>query len=954
MALAWPFVVLPYSARQRSGYRGGLRTNDDGGGGMQRAGAPTTLRSQVMALRGAGDAEAAKVAATRLRAVLLAEEAADAPAQGPLLGIAAAQCVRLRLPETMNAICSFAVYRLGQCGGREVAEMAAAAAKLGCMHASFFRAAATCCAGRPIVFTCLRDIAMVADAFAWALKEEVPGVDVALAMQGLGVVALSRLHGAQLRDIVQLLHAAGQSLAAVPLSKGPPLHATPVFQSLVVESYALVRGDIWNATAQDIAMAVGTAASCWQLVDHLREETLRPFLNDVSQGMESGYWGLNARDIALIAVAYARVGSGLLTAALAAVMAQQLERQTKRLSTKDLSLLLWASTSHVDAPTGCGDTNFACLAQVATRELRTRGLADFSSRDLGMCAQALAKIGRSSKDVLDSLADEVFRRQLNGFAPKDRAFLLWSMAKGKIKNQALCRMLVRGLAAEDCADIGRDAAGAALWALAGVWWMLPAGDPWAACLVSVLCAAKPWEDATAAADVANCFRAVAGLPEPDSAVWSSLFAAACNLNLTDMSVHELCNLASGLAVCPRRAAEESCSQKTRDGLFTDCTERIAQYIFAGQALSAEDCRSLGRAYMHEGLPPPPAGIPIFLEPGFQASVPLGQACDQHEHRGAAHGDDNHGSDNHGTNEVVSPSADVWCGDTRGSRTKDAPAYVEHGECHGEHGHGHSHCHGAHDNRTNLFFKLDNHLAHRIATPCRDKSVCRRSRLDTPDWIDGPVEWNYIPNAWRDRPEVERSSEIIISSQDEGIQCSRTAPSKEFSIDPCGGGAHGLDDTLGCQIPSCCPTITALDQPGNDSNIMQLNKHCAYKGHCVKLKNTFLHIHCDMSDSDSEGGDCPVCRITKAKSVDDIDSLRERMAALEEDDFDVWGPPLRSMWPGGAEVAAVSSGDGGCCSLQIKTCCPGTFDSRGLGADTLAPRPHEAQSAPKPPAWTQFQ
>jgi len=46
--------------------------------------------------------------------------------------------------------------------------------------------------------------------------------------------------------------------------------------------------------------------------------------------------------------------------------------------------------------------------------------------------------------------------------------------------------------------------------------------------------------------------------------------------------------------------------------------------------------------------------------------------------------------------------------------------------------------------------------------------------------------------------------------------------------------------------------------------VRLNTHCNFVGHCVKMKNTFIHIPCGgFSDSDEE--DCAVCRITRIRS-----------------------------------------------------------------------------------------
>ncbi|CAE8584042.1 unnamed protein product [Polarella glacialis] len=76
------------------------------------------------------------------------------------------------------------------------------------------------------------------------------------------------------------------------------------------------------------------------------------------------------------------------------------------------------------------------------------------------------------------------------------------------------------------------------------------------------------------------------------------------------------------------------------------------------------------------------------------------------------------------------------------------------------------------------------------------------------------------------------------------------------------GADVPHDTNLCQNDICCPSFG----PGMEGELteVRLNTHCNFVGHCVKMKNTFIHIPCGgFSDSDEE--DCAVCRITRIRS-----------------------------------------------------------------------------------------
>ncbi|OLQ06706.1 hypothetical protein AK812_SmicGene9978 [Symbiodinium microadriaticum] len=56
---------------------------------------------------------------------------------------------------------------------------------------------------------------------------------------------------------------------------------------------------------------------------------------------------------------------------------------------------------------------------------------------------------------------------------------------------------------------------------------------------------------------------------------------------------------------------------------------------------------------------------------------------------------------------------------------------------------------------------------------------------------------------------------------------------------------------------CC-----IEVPGtSELSRLRLNSHCNYKGHCVQLKHTFIHVDCP-AESDSEE-DCMLCDISRS-------------------------------------------------------------------------------------------
>jgi len=75
-------------------------------------------------------------------------------------------------------------------------------------------------------------------------------------------------------------------------------------------------------------------------------------------------------------------------------------------------------------------------------------------------------------------------------------------------------------------------------------------------------------------------------------------------------------------------------------------------------------------------------------------------------------------------------------------------------------------------------------------------------------------------------------------------------------------ASHLQPQSSCDDHTCCRALGSKRQGAE----VRLNAHCDFRGHCVQMKHTFLHIPCNDSDSDSEGGNCVVCRLTRSSSV----------------------------------------------------------------------------------------
>eukprot|EP00913_Durusdinium_trenchii_P007447 g7001.t1 len=118
---------------------------------VQRSACHSKIRKPVLALCKATNAAAAAQLSKDLQAALLEAEVGNEPVDGGLLGMAAAQAGRLGLKDLLSTLCAYAWPRLNCCGGREVAELAAAASKCGCDDERFFCFVAASDAARDVI-----------------------------------------------------------------------------------------------------------------------------------------------------------------------------------------------------------------------------------------------------------------------------------------------------------------------------------------------------------------------------------------------------------------------------------------------------------------------------------------------------------------------------------------------------------------------------------------------------------------------------------------------------------------------------------------------------------------------------------------------------------------------------------------------------------------------------------
>ncbi|CAK0831059.1 unnamed protein product [Prorocentrum cordatum] len=79
--------------------------------------------------------------------------------------------------------------------------------------------------------------------------------------------------------------------------------------------------------------------------------------------------------------------------------------------------------------------------------------------------------------------------------------------------------------------------------------------------------------------------------------------------------------------------------------------------------------------------------------------------------------------------------------------------------------------------------------------------------------------------------------------------------------------HQVDNArMTCRNVTCCPSVDGSNLVVGDS-AMQVNSHCDYPGHCVQLRNTFIHVECTAAEDE----DCAICGIRqRARSADTLE------------------------------------------------------------------------------------
>lgn len=790
-----------------------------------------SLRNAVLSLRRAQDTASRNGAEASLKAALLTAAASNEAVEGALLGMAAAQASKFGMKNLLAALCAFAWNRLEQYGGREVAELTSATAKAGCTDARYFSFVVLYCFNCPNSFVCLRDVALMATSIQLRATEAINSgpLDVAIAFHGLATAALPWLDaGAKSspRDIVEFFGALARALHRTPLDGGPSLCTMPVPIQACSAAAFLVRPLLHKASAQDLAKVADAAATCWSLIPPLQDHVLQPLLQELAQAVRFRGKELNSQDIAMTAVAFAKVD--VLDQLAAGALGEQVVARLPTVSAKELCLLLWAATRPVWAG---GQYRAAAAGEVGKRDL-----ANFSTQDICMAAQALAKLGEIGKAPICIVAGEAFARQLRGFSTTDKAMLLWALAKSKALHIALCHLLVRDLVMEQTASLSRDVVSAALWSLAVVWPSLTCRETWPELLAAALAAAEPWRGAYSY-EVANALWAFGQLPlKLHVTTWSSLLQACAELVPSQLSLHEICNMIAGLSVCPQEVA-------TGERLLEAFATEVVRRNDAGHELMPHDRRSLVGGWTRRERCRVAAGFDKQYEPAVVQSLwalakrgpPKADARGDETPRRSHKGRDPESSGSTAAPHEESPSGECAAKDSsRGDRFDEAVAHVSEprdsppmrcfkGELSGSFGHGfgHGHGHGHHGH--------DHGHTHR----------------------ESPLDATYEGTDDISKPsELKKSPHLVKAA----------AP-------------HGP----GCCTEICCPEVNVA--VGQD-NLLRLNAHCNYGGHCIQLKHTFIHIECPNQSDDSDE-DCMLCHLSRrrrARSSDNLEVVSSRNEA----------------------------------------------------------------------------
>jgi len=815
---------------------------------------PSGIRTEVLALRNARDANARQNAAEHLRTALLTAAHADEALDGMLLGMAAAQCAKHGLSDLMGLLCAYATCRLESYGSREVAEMVSAATKLGCAEPGFLRAVVAFCATPAEgLFVSSRDVGMVANALLHSLRQDnfrgVRGsrdhqmrssINHEAGLLGLAEAAIPNLQDrAPVRDLAELAHVFGHALEVqvsgeAQVNSGEALHTRPAVRKVIRVAVEQFRAGIHLASARDATMTAGAIAAAWTYMEPDREVVFGPCLVDIAQFARFRRTDFNPQDLSLLALAFSK--TEVATADLMDVLNEQVVARITEFSNKDLVLLLDASVR----TESWMQSYFVETAAAAVSQCR---LAEFPAQDLSSLAHSLAILGASGKQSLQKIAGEAFRRQLCSFSSKDKAVLLLALAKASSKEVALLRILVRALGIEDCTILDKDTVASTLWALAQVWKQLPEGDRWSQSLLSSLCSTCPWNVA-AASEVCKMAWALGQFPtQLETEVWGSFMASAEKLPPDACTMHELCSLLSGLSRSPRshwfygesladrflaeiarKMQDDATSFEAADvRLLAEAIRRcewnvpedLSQFIAESDTAaseSQEECTSTIDGF----ITPAPADV------RSRSPTPEPSEDSRYKTRGGA--------------RSTSPTQ-AWLGEEKPTVEIEELESCDHG--------------------AGLRFTEPQERIGRVQE-CNDGD-----RSPTPPFSDEDGVHEAFRHTWLGKQAAsdqgqssEKSDEDPTSTSSQKVVCTPYAQAA-------GQADHGVAGDPSSHH-ACCPTIINSDSFGH----VRLNPHCDFSGHCIQIKNTFLHMSCSHG-AESEDKDCVVCKMTRSRSLGDM-------------------------------------------------------------------------------------
>jgi len=375
-------------------------------------------------------------------------------------------------------------------------------------------------------------------------------------------------------------------------------------------------------------------------------------------------------------------------------------------------------------------------------------------------------------------------------------------------------------------------------------------------LLDALCTLRPW--GAARLEVCCAAWALGQLPVEDKAeVWISLLSAADALTPSACSMHEVSSLLSGLATCPATCSAQG------DMIGARFVVEITRQLTADPAkLSSHDAHLLATAFAQASWTIPPEISELILQATSGADddskkehEPTGECCVDVLFPSCTQ------TPLHRPPGVFVALADIV--PAASAPATAAPALMP--------------AHSA----ISLQAKTAKSAARLFGNFLKDQNCGQRTE-DHGGHGDGHDDGHQ--HGYGHYNYGQSSSHSHGHTHGYGAEaCDGRGHGHTFDecTDECGHGCcspeqrywepqlqvpemlHGLDGDTTCADP-CCLEILDSDVYGP----VRLNSHCDFDGHCVQLKNTFLHIHCGHSDSESEA-DCPVCNLTRSRSVDDL-------------------------------------------------------------------------------------